>query len=298
MDYSGGTGILINRLRLRIFDRQVGMLIVDSSPKFLRVALEHFRDDPRVALRLIRWLKDRRRLQYVDEVVEPEVMERGFDAIVSTNAIHLYGDLADTLRSWERALKPSGLVFINSGNIRNPQAGPNEWILDETVYVIHEIATGLVRTDPRYSEYRSALDDGERMAKHLAVRDRVFLAPRPVQFYVDELNRAGLLVEEVTQSTIEANVDDWFEFMKAYHEPLLGWIGGSAKIDGRPRRKRRWQTGWPSSGTPWTFSSGAERSSAVAGRTSAAAAPRWFNSLPPRAWGALKLECIQSGGRG
>jgi SAM-dependent methyltransferase len=234
MDYSGGTGILINRLRLRIFDRQVGMLIVDSSPKFLRVALEHFRDDPRVALRLIRWLKDRRRLQYVDEVVEPEVMERGFDAIVSTNAIHLYGDLADTLRSWERALKPSGLVFINSGNIRNPQAGPNEWILDETVYVIHEIATGLVRTDPRYSEYRSALDDGERMAKHLAVRDRVFLAPRPLQFYVDELNRAGLLVEEVTQSTIEANVDDWFEFMKAYHEPLLGWIGGSEKIDGRP----------------------------------------------------------------
>jgi SAM-dependent methyltransferase len=234
MDYSGGTGILINRLRLRIFDRQVGMLIVDSSPKFLRVALEHFHDDPRVALRLIRWLKDRRRLQYVDEVVEPAVMERGFDAIVSTNAIHLYGDLADTLRSWERALKSSGLVFINSGNIRNPQARPNEWILDETVYVIHEIATGLVRTDPRYSEYRSALDDGERMAKHLAVRDRVFLAPRPLQFYVDELNRAGLLVEEVTQSTIEANVDDWFEFMKAYHEPLLGWFGGSERIDGQP----------------------------------------------------------------
>jgi len=46
------------------------------------------------------------------------------------------------------------------------------------------------------------------MAKHLAVRDRVFLAPRSLQFYVDELNRAGLLVEEVTQSTIEANVDD------------------------------------------------------------------------------------------
>jgi SAM-dependent methyltransferase len=234
MDYSGGTGILLNRLRLRIFDRQVGMLIVDSSPKFLRVALEHFHDDPRVALRLIRWLKDQRRLQYVDEVVEPAVLERGLDVIVSTNAIHLYGDLADTLRSWERALKPSGLVFINSGNIRNPQARPNEWILDETVYVIHEIATGLVRTDPRYSDYRYALDDEGRMAKHLAVRDRVFLAPRPLQFYVDELNRAGLLVEEVSQSTIEANVDDWFEFMKAYHEPLLGWLGGSAKIDGRP----------------------------------------------------------------
>src|SRR4029450_3154551 len=35
VDYSGGTGILLDRLRLRIFDRGVGMLIVDSSPKFL-----------------------------------------------------------------------------------------------------------------------------------------------------------------------------------------------------------------------------------------------------------------------
>ena len=51
MDYSGGTGILVDRLKLRVFDRQVGMLIVDSSAKFLRVALEKFRDDPQVGLR-------------------------------------------------------------------------------------------------------------------------------------------------------------------------------------------------------------------------------------------------------
>src|SRR5919197_1201842 len=49
IDYSGGTGILLDRLRLRIFDRQIGMLIVDSSPKFLRVALDRFRSDERVA---------------------------------------------------------------------------------------------------------------------------------------------------------------------------------------------------------------------------------------------------------
>src|SRR5688500_13848678 len=45
IDYSGGTGILLDRLGLRIFDRQVGMVIVDSSPKFLRVALDRFRPD-------------------------------------------------------------------------------------------------------------------------------------------------------------------------------------------------------------------------------------------------------------
>jgi len=56
IDYSGGTGILLDRLKLRIFDRQVGMLIVDSSPKFLRVALDKFRDEARVAFRLLRCL--------------------------------------------------------------------------------------------------------------------------------------------------------------------------------------------------------------------------------------------------
>src|SRR5262249_12886892 len=67
IDYSGGTGILLDRLKLRIFDRQVGMLIADSSPKFLRVALDKFGDDERVALRLLRWRKEDRRLDWLDE---------------------------------------------------------------------------------------------------------------------------------------------------------------------------------------------------------------------------------------
>ena len=55
-----------------------------------------------------------------------------------------------------RALRPGGGVFINSGNIRNPRAKPAEWILDETVWVINELAEGLVRTDPQYVHYREA----------------------------------------------------------------------------------------------------------------------------------------------
>src|SRR5205823_6341905 len=135
IDYSGGTGILLDRLKLRIFDRQVGLLIVDSSPKFLRVALDRFRPDERVAFRRLRYLKEERRLQYVDEVVPA-----GFaaDALVSTNAIHLYDDLEGTLRAWARVLRPGAKLRINSGNVRNPRAGPSEWIIDETVYVVHE----------------------------------------------------------------------------------------------------------------------------------------------------------------
>jgi SAM-dependent methyltransferase len=234
VDYSGGTGILLDRLLLRIFDRQVGMLVVDSSPKFLRVALERFRNDPRIAFRRLRYRKDEKRLDYLDEVLRESLLGRGADVLVSTNAIHLYDDLEATLAAWGRVLVPGGRVRINSGNIRNPRAAENEWIIDETVYVVHEVATGLVRTDPRYAAYRAVLDEPERMQAYLAYRDRVFLAPRPLDGYLDALGGSGLLIDEVTERTIEADVQEWYEFLAAYADAVLGWVGGSAKVDGAP----------------------------------------------------------------
>jgi SAM-dependent methyltransferase len=208
------------------------MVIVDSSPKFLRVALDRFRSDERVAFRRLRFLKDKQRLQYVDEVLGEAFP--GADVLVSTNAIHLYEDLENTLRGWTRVLHPAGRVRINSGNIRNPRAGESEWIIDETVYVVHEVATGLVRTDPRWTAYREVLDDSERMRAYLDWRDRVFLAPRPLDYYVEALTGAGFAIEEVTERTIEARVDEWYQFLAAYADAVLGWLGGSAKVDGEP----------------------------------------------------------------
>jgi ubiquinone/menaquinone biosynthesis C-methylase UbiE len=232
IDYSGGTGILLDRLRLRVFDRQVGMVVVDSSPKFLRVAYDRFRTDDRVAFRRLRYRRDEGRLDHVDEALGEAFP--GADVLVSTNAIHLYDDLDGTLRGWARVLNPGGRVRINSGNIRNPRAGEAEWIIDETVYVVHEVATGLVRTDERWAAYRDALEQPERLAAHLAWRDRVFLAPRPLDAYVDALTGAGFEIEEVTERTIEADVEEWYEFLAAYADAVLGWVGGSAKVDGEP----------------------------------------------------------------
>jgi SAM-dependent methyltransferase len=231
IDYSGGTGILLDRLKLRVFDRQFGMLIADSSPKFLRVALDKFGDDERVALRCLRWLKEEKRLQLLEEVLGPELLARKVDAIASTNAIHLYLDLPGTLASWAGVLRPGGRVFVQSGNIRNPDAKPAEWVLDETVWAIHEVAVGLVRNDARYAAYRPMLDDDARMQAYLAYRDRVFLPVRPLEYYVRCLEEAGFVVDDVTARGIEARVDDWFEFLSAYHEAVLGWVGGSAKVE-------------------------------------------------------------------
>jgi len=232
MDYSGGTGILLDRLRLRIFERPVGWLIVDASAKFLRVALEKYRDDPRLAVRLLRFLKDEKRLQRLDEVIGDELSERGVDAIAAVNAIHLYPDLDEVASGWVSALRPGGRVFINSGNLRNPRAAAGEWILDETVWVINDLAEGLVRSQPEYAQYRPVLDDVERMKAHAVQRDRVFLKPRPLDYYTDALTRAGLTVTDVREKTIVADVEEWFELMTAYHDAVLGWVGGNKKLDG------------------------------------------------------------------
>ena len=77
------------------------------------------------------------------------------------------------------------------------------------------------------------VDDEARMRAHLAYRDRVFLPVRPLDYYVRELEAAGFGIESVTARTIDASVDDWFEFLSAYHEGVLGWVGGSVKLDGR-----------------------------------------------------------------
>jgi SAM-dependent methyltransferase len=234
VDYSGGTGILVDRLKLRMFGTQAGAVIVDSSPKFLRVAVEKFGDDPRVGVRLLRYRKDEKRLERLDEVIGAELLDRGVDVIASTNAVHLYTDLPDTVAAWVRVLRPGGHVLINSGNIRNPRARSREWILDETVWVVGDLAEGLVRTDPTYAAYLPDLDNSERMAAHAAFRDKVFIHPRPLDFYLETLELAGLKVESVREASIEARAQEWYELLTTYSDAVLGWVGGTEKIDGAP----------------------------------------------------------------
>ena len=204
LDYSAGTGTLLDRLRRRILDRRVGVVLVDPSARFLRIAREKYRGDPTVALR-----------QTLDDALGLEV-----DALACTNAIHLYPDLQATLATWMRALRPGGGVFVNFGD------------LDETVSGIAGLAEGLVRSDPRYLHYRDAADAA---AAHAEYRNRVFVPPRPLESYLEALEAAGFEVLGVREETIEARVSEWFEFLSAYHDAVLGWVGGPEPTPGALR---------------------------------------------------------------
>ncbi len=232
LDYSGGTGILASRLLEELRERSFFILIVDSSPKFLRLAAEKLGRQPRVALRLIRYLKDEGRLQLVHEVLEGSLLERGLDAVVSTNAIHLYYDLEETVSSWSRVLRPGGRAFVQSGNIGLPYMPAGSWIIDETVEAIARQAEAIVRSDPKFAAYRPLLDDERRMDAYRHLRRKVFLPVRPIAHYLASLEAAGLRILEVTHLPILAHADQWYEFLSTYHEGVLGWVGGSAKVEG------------------------------------------------------------------
>jgi SAM-dependent methyltransferase len=231
IDYSSGTGILTRRLLERI-SHPVGILNVDASPKFLRVALETFGSDERVAFRLLRWLKQERRLQRLDEVVSAEAFAPGADVLTSTNAIHLYNDLDDTLASWARMLRPGGLAFICSGNLHNPAAPAGNWIIDDTVARVNEIAAEVVASHAAFEEYRGTLADSALMARHHKLRDKVFVPVRPLELYVDAFERAGFTVLHVFDETVTAGLDEWCQFLATYHDGVLSWVGGSEKVEG------------------------------------------------------------------
>lgn len=234
LDYSGGTGILAERLLAELPDLDFGILIVDASPKFLRVALDKLGRDERVAFRLIRYLKDERRLETVQEVVDDTLLERGVDAVASTNAIHLYYDLDDTLRSWHELLRPAGRAFVQSGNIGVTELPEGCWIIDQTVDAINAAAAEIVREDDRYAAYRDGLSDPARVAAYEELRRKFFLPVRPLRHYVEALERAGFRIRDVTHLPIEARTAEWTDFLATYHEGVLGWIGGSERIEGAP----------------------------------------------------------------
>ncbi len=232
IDYSGGTGILTRRLLDRIGRKRLGIIIADSSPKFLRLALEKLRDEERVAFRRIRYLKDEGRLQRLDGALDPATVERGADAVVSTNAIHLYYDLEETVSAWRRVIKPTGRLFVQSGNVRHPDMPDDEWIIDETVEVIHAAAMEIVREDDALARYRSVLDDEAYMAAHDELRRKYFLPVRPLETYLDVFRRCDFDITSIERRRIPARVDEWFEFLSVYHEGVLGWVGGAERVTG------------------------------------------------------------------
>jgi hypothetical protein len=118
--------------------------------------------------------------------------------------------------------------------MHNPAAPPGNWIIDDTVAKVNEIAADLVATEPAFEEYRPALEDSARMARHGKLRDKVFVPVRPLDLYVKAFGEAGFTVLHVFDETICARIDEWYQLLSTYHDGVLSWVGGSEKVEGAP----------------------------------------------------------------
>jgi SAM-dependent methyltransferase len=230
VDYSGGTGILEGRLLPRLGSKRFLVVIVDASAKFLRLALEKFHAEPRVAFRHLPFSRERGHIVPLHDVA-PELRGRT-DIVVCTNAMHLYPDFAEVARSWFAILKPGGRVLAQSGNV--VAADDHGLIIDETVRHLQGTVAKIVEQDARFAEYRPVLADAGRMARHDQVRKRYFPPPRPLATYLASLRDAGFVAVTSRRVPVRAGVSDWYDFLSVYHEGVLSWIGGTAAIEGAP----------------------------------------------------------------
>jgi SAM-dependent methyltransferase len=225
VDYSGGTGLLADRLLAARPDSGAGLLNADASAKFLRLAAEKARADPRLAVRL---LTDGGRILTLQDVA-PELCGR-LDGLVCANAIHLYPDPAGTARSWAEALRPGGRLHVQSGNLA---AGDGRTI-DATVAVVDREARRLVAEDPDLARHREALADAGRMDAYGRVRSRYFPEPPTVDATVAAIESAGFEAEAVHRREVAVDTAEWAGFLAVYHEGVLPWVGGCRDVDGRP----------------------------------------------------------------
>jgi SAM-dependent methyltransferase len=207
------------------------ILMMDSSPKYLKLSHDKFGRNYKFHFRVINYLKDEGRLQTISEVLGKE-HEGLLDGIVCTNAIHLYPTIDETIKSWNKILVKGGKLLINSGNIYNPLMGEETKLIDQTVNEISKLSFNIVKDNPKYVKYIELIDDFDYINKHNTLRDKYFLPIRPINFYTDELIKNGFKIIEVKTIDVDAKVDEWFDFLKVYHEGIIGWIGGSKKITG------------------------------------------------------------------
>ena len=90
------------------------------------------------------------------------------------------------------------------------------------------------------------------MQAHAAYRDRVFLLPRPLDFYLETLELGGLKVESVREASDRGRRAGLVRVPAAYNDAVLGWVGGTEKVDGAGAvRARRSPIAWRSCATRW-----------------------------------------------
>jgi SAM-dependent methyltransferase len=205
VDFGAGTGVSAIYL-LKNIDATCPLWLVDNSAAWLGKAHEILAATPQVRFLLLK--KHDERYATLAETIGSEAA----DCVVSANVFHLIPDLDRTFEGIASSLKKGGVFALQSGNIARTGRQPDLLMIDDTINDVHDIALDIVRKDEKYSKYRDGLD--ERIELESRQRKFIFPQPRPVEIYVDSMERSGFACEPPVYQTVKVTYQDWFIFLR------------------------------------------------------------------------------------
>jgi hypothetical protein len=129
-------------------------------------------------------------------------------------------------------MRPGAKLFVQSAEIRHPDAQPGELLITDFVRLLRERSAAIVRREARYAAYRPVLDDAARMAAYQKVYEQIFQPARPLSVFVEALQGAGFTLSAAS-APVAVGVDEWYQAASVYSD-IVGWIGGVASVDGQP----------------------------------------------------------------
>lgn len=219
VDFGAGTGSSAT-LILRDMPRTCSLYLVDNSQSWLGHAYQLLHVNPNVTCLLLE--KGEERYQTLDELMGSSAVHH----VLSANTVHLIPNVDQVFIGIYRALKAHGTFTFQSGNIKRQKREKGILMIDDSIDRVHDAALTIIKTDKQYARYRKDLN--ERIKETRLQRKFVFPDPRPVDFYVRQLNDIGFRNVQTVQKKITVHYKDWLDFLRVrrLQAGILPEIGG------------------------------------------------------------------------
>ena len=218
VDFGAGTGVSALRL-LEFMKANAKLWLVDNSPAWLGKAYDVI-PNKNVSCFLLEKTPDG--YASLSDTVGVGIV----DHVISANTVHLVPGIDEVFAGISESLKVGGYFFFQSGNITRHNRPDGALMVDNSVKRVHDIALQIVRTDARFAAYRKDLD--ERISMNESQRKFVFPEPRPIEFYLESLKKAGFEYQNPDFKLFKVKYADWLNFLRVrrLQAGILPEIGG------------------------------------------------------------------------
>jgi len=219
VDFGAGTGSSAIYL-LKQIPCTFSLVLVDNSPSWLGHAYSLVHKNPQVTCLLLE--KNEKGYKTLDDIIG----ENRAHQVIAANTVHLIPNIRDTFAGIYQALLPNGFFTLQSGNMKRKGRELGLMMIDDSVRRVHDHALFIIKTDKKYKQYAKDIDSREK--ETLLQRKFVFPDPRPLEYYIEELQACGFRNIKKSYTPIRVLYKDWLSFLRVrrLQAGILPEIGG------------------------------------------------------------------------